>query len=153
MTKSMTAAVLAGFLSLPAAQADVLAYPAKGQSPQQQDKDQYECFQWAKQQTGFDPHAQAGTAPAAPQSKDNAARGAARGAVGGAIVGGIAGDAGTGAAIGAGAGAVGGGARRRQQEAKAQQQQQQVQQKQQQQLTAFNDAQGVCLKGRGYSVK
>jgi hypothetical protein len=136
-------------------QADVLAYPAKGQSAKQQDKDSYECYNWAKQQTGFDPHAMAGTAPqqGTQPGGSNAVRGAARGAAAGAVGGAIAGDAGKGAAIGAGVGAVGGGARRRHEEANAQQQQQQAQAQQQQKLTAFNDAQGVCLKGRGYTVK
>lgn len=35
--------------------ADVYIYPQKGQSQQQQEKDKYECYSWAKQQTGFDP--------------------------------------------------------------------------------------------------
>jgi hypothetical protein len=30
-------------------------YPSKGQSPEQQQKDRYECHTWAVQQTGFDP--------------------------------------------------------------------------------------------------
>jgi hypothetical protein len=134
--------------------ADVLAYPAKGQSADQQKKDQYECFEWAKSQTGIDPHNMAGEAPAQPPSQGGqAARGAARGAAAGAIGGAIAGDAGKGAAIGAGVGGATGAVRRRQGEAAAQQQQQQAQAQQQQALTAFNDAQGVCLKGRGYSIK
>lgn len=35
----------------------VYAYPLHGQSPDQLDRDQYECYIWAKQQTGFDPSA------------------------------------------------------------------------------------------------
>lgn len=34
---------------------DVYAYPAKGQSQAQQDRDRYECHSWTAQQTGFDP--------------------------------------------------------------------------------------------------
>jgi hypothetical protein len=37
--------------------AKVYAYPLHGQTPQQQDRDNYECSQWATQQTGFDPSA------------------------------------------------------------------------------------------------
>jgi len=37
---------------------DVFIYPDKGQTKKQQDKDKYECYDWAKQQTGFDPMAQ-----------------------------------------------------------------------------------------------
>ena len=33
----------------------IFAYPARGQSPEQQDRDQYECHNWAVQQTGVDP--------------------------------------------------------------------------------------------------
>jgi len=34
---------------------DMIIYPAKGQSQEQLDKDKYECYSWAKKQTGFDP--------------------------------------------------------------------------------------------------
>ena len=33
----------------------VYFYPTQGQSPQQQDRDRFECYNWAVQQTGFDP--------------------------------------------------------------------------------------------------
>jgi len=52
---------------LPASEAtryDVIAYPAKGQSAEQQSRDRYECHSWAVSQSGFDP-ASARTAPAA----------------------------------------------------------------------------------------
>ena len=32
-----------------------IIYPSKGQTPEQQNKDQGECYVWAKQQTGVDP--------------------------------------------------------------------------------------------------
>ena len=84
-------------------------YPAKGQSAEQQQKDDGECYGWAKANTGIDPAAVASQPP--PPSAPAAGggervRGAARGAVGGAAIGAIAGG-GKGAAIGA---AVGGGA-------------------------------------------
>src|SRR5256714_11959174 len=41
----------------PPPSSDVYAYPLHGQSAQQQDRDHYECSQWATQQTGFDPSA------------------------------------------------------------------------------------------------
>lgn len=52
---------------LPASEAtryDVVAYPAKGQSAEQQSRDRYECHTWAVSQSGFDP-ASAQSAPAA----------------------------------------------------------------------------------------
>ena len=41
-------------------------YPKNGQNPDQQSRDQYECYSWAKQQTGFDPTAAGGGAPGQP---------------------------------------------------------------------------------------
>ena len=83
-------------------------YPAKGQTPEQQNKDKGECHVWAVQQSGFDPtQAQAPTAPPPSQGGERA-RGAARGAAAGAAVGAVAGDAGKGAAAGAAAGTAAG---------------------------------------------
>jgi hypothetical protein len=39
----------------PAPQSDMIIYPKNGQSKDQQAADQYECYNWAKGQTGFDP--------------------------------------------------------------------------------------------------
>ena len=33
----------------------IMVYPAQGQSPEQLERDRYECHVWAVQQTGFDP--------------------------------------------------------------------------------------------------
>ncbi|AIZ34295.1 MULTISPECIES: DUF6515 family protein [Pseudomonas] len=41
---------------------DVIAYPANGQGPQQQEQDRYHCHRWAVSQSGFDP-ATASSAP------------------------------------------------------------------------------------------
>ena len=79
--------------------ADVFVYPQKGQSAEQQNKDSYECYNWAKAQSGIDPGAP--PPPAQPgQRARGAVGGAARGAALGAAVGAIAGDAGRGAAAG-----------------------------------------------------
>ena len=45
---------------------DPIFYPRNGQSPQQQGQDKFECHNWAKGQTGFDPTSQAssGASPA-----------------------------------------------------------------------------------------
>jgi len=136
------AASMSGVASLAGAQPYV--YPAKGQSKEQQDRDRYECYEWAKQQTGFDPSAppQGG----APRRGGEVVGGAARGAAVGAIGGAIGGNAGKGAAIGAGVGA-GAGAIRRHQNAKAQQQQYAANR------NGYDRAFGACMSGRGYSVK
>ena len=38
-----------------AASLGLSVYPSKGQSKEQQAKDEQECYQWAKEQTGIDP--------------------------------------------------------------------------------------------------
>jgi hypothetical protein len=139
------------------AQGSAIIYPAKGQSQQQQEKDKYECYTWAKGQTGFDPM-QAGSTPQAPPPPQGPGgervKGAARGAAVGAVVGEIAhDDAGKGAAAGAAGGAMIGGMKKRdKQKATAQAQQQQgaaVASKQ----GEYNRAFGACMEGRGYTVK
>jgi hypothetical protein len=131
----------------------VAAYPSKGQSADRQNKDEGECFAWAKQQTGIDPMAVASTpteqtGPAA--GGGERVRGAARGAVGGAAIGAIAGDTGKGAGIGAVAGTMAGGRQARKNKAA---QQQQAEQAKAGTLDKFNKAFSVCMEGRGYTVK
>ena len=118
-------------------------YPTRGQSPQQQQKDQGECHVWATQQTGVNPAAMA-PPPSGPtgQVAGTAARGAAIGAVGGAI----GGNAGKGAAIGAATGALVGGFRRADQRRAAEQSHAQA-------SAAYGNANADCLEGRGYTVR
>jgi len=141
---------------------ELMVFPAKGQSQEQMEKDKYDCYTWAKQQTGFDPMkppppAQTQPPPSQGPSGERV-KGAARGAAVGAVVGEIADDdAGKGAAAGAAAGVMAGGMKTRQQ--RRQQTQQQQQASQQQQATqdearnAYNRALGACLEGKGYTVK
>lgn len=139
---------------------ELIIYPNKGQSKQQQEQDKYQCYEWAKGQTGFDPMAPpAATSP--PPSREapqgGLVRGGARGALVGVTAGAIAGDAGKGAAIGAASGALIGGMRRRDQERREEQQQEQWAQQQaanyQQGRATYNRAYSACLEGRGYTVK
>jgi len=104
---SAAAVVLAGCVTEPAPRpvydpppppppppiSQVYAYPLHGQTPEQQDRDHYECSTWATQQTGFDPSAP-GVAPhdrvqvvsAAPPPGTNTAIGAVAGAIIGAAI-------------------------------------------------------------------
>ena len=135
------------------AEAEMFIYPAKGQSGEQQQKDEFECHQWALQQTGYDPtKAQQAPQQQTPQ-KGQAVRGAAGGALIGLGIGSLSGNAGKGAAIGAGAGALTGGARQQQQQEQQQVANRQAQQAQQAQIERYNKARQVCLEGRGYTVK
>ena len=152
---------VAGLLTVPSVYAqDPIIYPNKGQSPEQQEKDKYECYIWARQQTGSDPM-QTPTATAPPPGQQapqgGVARGAGRGALVGVTAGAIAGDAGKGAAIGAASGALIGGMRRQDQQRQQQQAQQQWEQEQAanyaNQRNNYNRAYGACLQGRGYTVK
>lgn len=140
-------AVLLGACSINAwAQSQLMIYPAAGQSPQQQQQDQYQCYSWAVQQSGYDPSNPA--APSSPQPGSAAKetlRGGARGAAAGAAIGAIAGDAGKGAAIGA----VAGGLRRGFQE---RDRQQQAASAPPPGLDNYNRAMKSCLGARGYSV-
>jgi hypothetical protein len=131
----------------------LVTYPSKGQSPQQQDKDEVDCYGWAKKQTGIDPVAVANT----PTKEEGPAvgggervKGAAIGAVGGLAIGGIAGDAGKGAAIGAVGGTLVGGMKARKNK---ENREKQAQQQKSATLQHFNKAFGVCMEGRGYVVK
>ena len=131
-----------------------IVYPAKGQSAQQQTKDDGECYVWAKQTTGIDPAVVASTPP--PQQTGPAVgggervRGAARGALGGAAIGAIAGDAGQGAGIGAVVGTAAGGRRARQ---NRDAQNEQAVSQQQNLVDTYYRAYGACMQGRGYTVK
>ncbi len=138
----------------PAARLGMFPYPKNNQSTAQQQKDENECYNWAKQQTGIDPAAPPPPPKEAKKAKGGGAKGAAGGAATGAAVGAIAGDAGEGAAIGATAGAMRG---RRQQKKASKQAEKQAQaaagQQQQQTLDVFKKAFAGCMDGRGYSVK
>jgi hypothetical protein len=124
-------------------------YPKEGQTPQQQQQDEYACYQWAVQQTGYDPSKPAPQPPPPPPPSGGAARGALRGAAGGAIIGGIAGDAGKGAAAGAVMGGVGGAVK----QSSAQQQQAAAQASNANNAAAaYQRAKATCLQARGYVV-
>ncbi|HET6490844.1 MAG TPA: hypothetical protein VFG28_13905, partial [Syntrophales bacterium] len=91
-TLILLAIVLAVMLNVPAAVAQQYVYPQKGQSAEQQKKDDYDCHTWAVQQTKYDPTAAQAPAQQPAQQPAGAqpgsgAHGAARGAVVGAAVG------------------------------------------------------------------
>jgi len=133
--------------------AQSFVYPGKGQSADQQKKDEGECHVWAVQQSKYDPTKPPPQTAAAkpPTTATGTTPGAGvRGAARGAIVGGIAGDAGAGAAAGAVAAR---GESRRQNAAQAKQQQQAATQQQQAGMGAYQKARSACLEGRGYTVK
>ena len=138
---------------------DPIVYPAQNQSQEQTEKDKFECYSWAKGQTGFDPMVtpQTQSPPPVQTTGPNRRRGVAGGAAVGGIVGATQGEFGKGAAIGAGAGAVGGGVRNRQVQRQNQQRTQAWAQQEaaryQQNRDGYNRAFAACLEGRGYTVR
>ena len=153
LKRILKAAAMAGAFLVPlAAHAQQpIFYPAKGQSGQQQNRDQGECQVWAQQTTGINPANL--PPPQAPQQTGPAVgggerlRGAARGAVIGEIAGGHGGE---GAAVGA---MVGGARARRNQAAANQQAQQQAEAQYASRISTYNRAVGACMEGRGYTVR
>lgn len=131
---------------------DLMIYPKGGQSPEQQEKDKFECYGWAKNESGFDPMAPP-TATAPPPKQQAPKGGVLRGAARGAVVGEIVDDD---HQTGAKAGAAIGGMRRADQKRKEAQKQQQWEQEQQQiyaeKRNRYNRAYSVCLEARDYSV-
>jgi hypothetical protein len=155
--------LMAGVLGLaagPSLAQELIIYPAKGQSAEQQEKDKFECYSFAKGQSGFDPMALP-TASAPPPTKEapegGAGRGAVRGALGGAAIGYLTGDTKQGAKIGAAGGGLLGGMRRHDQKAREDYNRQQWEQQQVQQYSQnrnnYNRAFSACMEGRGYTVR
>ena len=149
----------------PSPPTQVYFYPNQEQSLVQQDRDSYECYLWAKKQTGFDPsaahlapHTRVEVVPEAPPGADTA-----RGAVTGALLGAAVSSHGhgpEGAIIGALAGGILGSAsdaNRQEQAARLQEQYD----RQSDQRLAVNERQAngyrraltACLEGRGYTVR
>lgn len=128
---------------------NLIIYPAKGQSQEQMEKDKFDCYSWAKQQTGVDPMVASAASQQPAGSQGSTVRGAARGAAVGAGIGAIAGDAGKGAAVGAAFGGLRGHRQRR--EAEQVQQHQAAQSNQR--IDEYNRAYSACLESKGYTVK
>jgi hypothetical protein len=138
---------------------DPVVFPAKGQSQEQMEKDKFSCYQWAKNETGFDPM-QTPTASTPPPQQQAGRGGAVKGAAVGAGAGALikrSGSRSKGAATGAVVGGVLGGAAqsrqmRQDRQAKQQWEQQQANEYAQKRNT-YNRAFGACMESKGYTVK
>jgi len=130
-------------------------FPAKGQTQDQIDKDESDCYKWAVQQSGVDPLNPPKVEAAQVQTGPDGAGivGSAKGAAAGAAIGAICGDAGTGAAVGAVTGALGGRRASRAGRSMEQSANNQAATNQQAELmNNFKKAYSVCLEGKGYTV-
>ena len=131
---AVIAVILSGCATSEPARPNVAAYPARGQSAEQQARDNAACQGWARQQTNYEP---------GPDTAKGAgvglAVGAIAGAATGAAIGAATGNAGRGAAVGAVVGGVGGTAvgagygytRNR---------------------DGYDRAYAACMQGKGYSI-
>ena len=164
-TKSLVFIAFLILITTPGWSQDLMIYPAQEQSNEQMEKDKFECYSWAKGQTGFDPM-QMPTASSPPPSQEKKSvggstlKGGVVGGAGGAIIGGIAGGskgARKGAAIGGLSGGAIGGMRSSRQNKAADLKQKKWEQQQanqyMQQRNSYNRAYSACLEGRGYTVK
>lgn len=143
-------ACIAFAAALPVA-AQQYAFPAKGQTPEQQKKDEASCASWATQQTGIDPSKPAAAPPPAQQAPVTGSGARARGAAAGAAVGAITGnDTGDAAKAGMVAGGV---AQRSANRRAAAGQQQAAAQQQAAGADAYGKARAACLEGKGYTVR
>jgi len=136
-------------------------FPARGQTPEQQRQDESAAYDWATQQTRWDPYqAKAqldqqtnAASNAAGAARGGAVRGAAGGAAVGAVVGAIAGDAGTGAAMGSAAAGLTGGMRSRRAMKTAGGSADAAVAAYQQQLSLWNRNFAAAMEAKGYTVR
>ena len=139
----------------------VFFYPQRDQTVEQQDRDRYECYNWAVRETGFDPSRRQ-LAPEQRQAAVPAPSGAA--ALGGAVVGAVLGaavsspgNAGGGAIVGGVAGGLLGAAAEQSATNEAERynraQSRRYDRRYGQELSEYRRAMSACLEGRGYSVK
>jgi outer membrane lipoprotein SlyB len=140
-------------------------YPNQGQSTEQQSRDHYACYNWAVEQTGFDPSVSSivpeqrvRVVPMPPPGHDTIAMSIA-GAVLGALIAGPR-HAGGGVLIGATGGAIAGAASDISRQESAKQMEEAYNNPDQardvhkeKKALAFRRAMSACLEGRGYTVK
>lgn len=136
-------------------------YPERGQDAERQDRDRYECYQWAVRQTGVDPGMQTLQRPApdttaVPRDPAPVAAGAVTGAVVGAAMSSPR-HAGSGLVLGAIFGSMLGAAASESQaqaiEQSREARERQVAARQQIPLDNFRRAMSACMGGRGYTVR
>src|SRR4051812_26124489 len=138
-------------------QLGVYVFPAKDQKPEQQQKDESDCYSWAVTNSGVDPLNMQAVKPdtvKTPSTAQGMVAGGAKGAAAGVAIGAIAGDAGKGAAIGAVAGGLKGRKAAKQgEQAQKQQSQNKADNANQAQIDNFTKAYKACLTGKGYTVQ
>jgi hypothetical protein len=135
--------------------ADLMIFPAEGQSNEQLEQDKFSCYGWARDQSGFDPMV-VPKATTPPPSNEKKSGGVVRGALGGAALGVLFGDSSKAAAQGAAAGGLIGGVRQSSANTNTEKANAQWEQEQAANYAnnrnLYNRAYGACLQGKGYTV-
>ena len=157
-TRTKLLAILTGIgLAAAVSAQELMVFPNEGQDKEQQQQDEFTCYNWAKGETGFDPMAVPTATAPPPQQSASKQGGVARGAVRGAAVGQIAGGDSKSTRRGAAAGAAVGGMRRQDQLRKEEAERQRWEQEQQQiyaeNRSRYNRAYAACLEGKDYTVR
>ena len=153
---------LLSVLSMTAIAGETYVFPAANQSAEQQKKDEYECYLWAVEQSGYDPvesnEAESGQTTADSDSTSSQSGGAGKSMLGGAVIAEVSdGDAGKGAATGATLGLMKG--KRKQQAAQEQEriaaeERARAEAEARQKLVSnYERANAACLEGRDYVIK
>ena len=156
-TRTKLLVILAGAgLAATASAQELMVFPNDGQNKEQQQQDEFTCYNWAKGETSFDPMS-VPTATAPPPKKEEPKGGVRRGAVRGAALGAIVGDNSDDVWKGAAVGAATGGMRRQDQKRKEDTESQQWEQEQQQiyqeNRNRYNRAYAACMEGKNYTVR
>ena len=162
MIKKISYAVIVMFVNSAFSQSNgiaksigVYAFPNETQTIETQNKDESDCYKWAKDQTGYDPmNPTVAIATEVDNTPDGEAlKGAAKGAVARAAIGSISGDLGKGASYGAIVGGIRG---RRAKKSKDQQQKQAnsyaASNANKEMKNDYKRAFSTCLKAKGYTV-
>ena len=154
-TKFLVILAGAGLAATASAQ-ELMVFPNDGQDKEQQQQDEFTCYNWAKGETDFDPMVvPTATAPPPQQAapKGGVRRGAVRGAAIGAVAGGNSSDIGKAAAVGAVAGGMRRQDQKRKEDTEAQQWEQEQQRIYQENRSRYNRAYAACMEGKNYTVR
>jgi uncharacterized protein YcfJ len=134
--------------------ADLIIYPAKNQSKEQQYIDKGECRDWAIKETGINPDdVKNVSSNVNANAEGTGVKGAATGALVGGAVGSLDGNFGKGAAAGAIVGGAVGVISRHRKERKAKATSEQIERQKKELLEKYNKAYSACLEAKGYTVK
>ena len=137
------------------AMADLYIYPQKGQSQDQQDLDEVQCYRWAKEESGFDPMSTPQASAPAPTGQTRSGT-MLKGGLGGAVVGGLLGGK-KGAGYGAAAGGLIGGVHQHQHNKQVEADRASWERRETANYAAnrdnYNRAFSACMESRGYTVR